>query len=90
MARGKKLDRSTQRWAHIRELRDVRDRQHQHLKAPYLGVGYKRLGNLMNLFRTGIAGTLLDLHVVFDDRDTPAVIVRYDYLPDIEYVPTPE
>lgn len=87
MTEDRSLDRNTPRWAHFKELRDIRNRGHQHVQAPILGSDYRKLGKLMNLFRTGIAGMILDLHIHFRSKNTPSKVIRYAYLPDIEYIP---
>jgi hypothetical protein len=56
------------------------------VKVPVLGANYRQLGELLNLFRSGVAGMLLDLHILFNDRATPAIILRYAHLPDVEYL----
>ena len=89
MTGGKKLDKNNlQRWEHFKRLRAVRDTQQAHSKETVMRGGYGTLGSLLNCFRTGIAGLLLDMHIVFGD-DTPPTIVRHAYLPDIEFVSEP-
>lgn len=84
MTGGKKLDKSDQRWPHFRRLRAIRDSNQAHVKVAVLGASHNQLGELLNCFSTGIAGMLLALHVLFDDRKTPATIVRHAYLPPVE------
>jgi hypothetical protein len=86
MTGGKKLNKGNQRWEHYKKLRTVRDQQQAHLKAPALGSDYRKLAKSLNIFRTGIAGMLLELHILFGDRNVPATIIRHAYLPDVEYV----
>ncbi len=86
MTGGKKLDKGNQRWEHFKRLRAIRDGNQAHVKTAVLGANYRQLGELLNLFRSGIAGILLDLHILFDDRATPAVVIRYAYLPEVEYL----
>ncbi|CAA9468843.1 MAG: hypothetical protein AVDCRST_MAG02-3462 [uncultured Rubrobacteraceae bacterium] len=89
MTGGKKLDKNNQqRWDHFKRIRAVRDTQQAHSKETVMRGGYATLGALLNCFRTGIAGLLLDLHIVFGD-DTPPTIARRAYLPDIEFVGEP-
>jgi hypothetical protein len=86
MTGGKKLDKGNQRWEHFKRLRSIRDGNQAHVKVPVLGANYRQLGELLNLFRSGVAGMLLDLHILFNDRATPAIIIRYAHLPDVEYL----
>lgn len=89
MTRGKKLDKNNQqRWQHFKELRKLRDTQQAHSKETVMRGSYKSLGLLLNRFRTGIAGLLLELHIVFGDK-APPTVVRHAYLPDIEFVGVP-
>lgn len=83
---GTKLNKGNQRWEHYKKLRTIRDQHQAHLKASALGSDYRKLAKSLNLFRTGIAGMLLELHVLFGDRNVPATIIRHAYLPDVEYV----
>jgi hypothetical protein len=85
MTGGTKLNKGNQRWEHYKKLRNIRDQQQAHLKAPALGSDYRKLATLLNLFRTGIAGMLLELHVLFGDRNISATIIRNAYLPEVEY-----
>jgi hypothetical protein len=82
---GTKLNKGTQRWEHYKKLRNIRDQQQAHLKAAALGADYRKLAKMLNLFRTGIAGMLLDLHIVFGERNVAATIIRHSYLPEVEY-----
>lgn len=86
MTGSKKLDKGDQRWQHFKRLRGIRDSNQAHVKVAVLGSSHNRLGELLNCFGTGIAGMLLALHVLFDDRKTPATIIRHAYLPPVEMV----
>jgi hypothetical protein len=85
MSGGKKLDKSRLNWSHFKRLRAVRDELAIHVKKPAFGINYHELGELLNVFRSGIAGLLLDLHVIFGER-VPCNIIRNAYLPDISLV----
>lgn len=82
MSGGKKLDKSGLNWNHFKRLRVVRDELAIHIKQPAFGISYQELGELLNLFRSGIAGLLFDLHLLFGER-VPCSIIRHTYLPDI-------
>ncbi len=85
MSNGKKLDKSGQKWRDFKRLRAVRDELAIHIKQPSLGIEYQEFGELLNLLRSGIAGVLLDLHLLFSEP-IPSRIIRYAYLPDIKLV----
>ena len=85
MMAGKKLNLGDKNWAHFQRLKRVRDTEHTHTKSPALNITYRELCKLLNLFRGGIAGMLLDLHVLFGDK-TPSKVIKYAYHPDIKLV----
>ena len=85
MSGGRKLDRGGRRWADFRALREFRDQAAIHLKGGGVGIEYAELCRLLNMFRSGIAGLLVDLHLHFSER-IPCIIVRYAYLGEIELV----
>ncbi len=87
MSNGKRLDKSRANWENFRKLRTVRDDLAIHLKQPAFGISDQQLGGLLNLFRSGIAGMLIDLHLLFTER-IACGIIRYAYLPDIMLVET--
>lgn len=82
MLKGNKLDKSGVNWRDFRTLRSIRDDLAIHLKKPAVGISYQQLEQWLNLFRSGIAGLLFDLHLLFDER-VPCKIIRYMYAPDI-------
>jgi hypothetical protein len=86
MTAGQTLDKSGRNWRHFKELREIRDRFQSHPKTPVYGVSFRELGRRLNLFRTGIAKLLIDLHAVLRTSYVPSIVFRYAYLPDIEYV----
>jgi hypothetical protein len=86
MTGGTKLNKGNQRWEHYKKLRTIRDQQQAHLKASALGSDFRKLAKSLNLFRTGIAGMLLELHILFGARKVPTIVIRHAYLPDVEYV----
>ncbi len=87
MSSGKKLDKSRTNWRDFKTLRNVRDDLAIHVKQPAISTSYQRLCGLLNLFRSGIAGVLFDLHLLFAER-IPSKIIRYAYLPDVKLVET--
>ena len=45
--------------------------------------------NLLNLFHSGTAGILMDLHIHFEDT-VPTSVSKYAFHPDIKFVNEPE
>jgi len=82
MSGGKRLDKSRLNWSHFKRLRAVRDDLAIHVKKPAFSISNRELSELLNVFRSGIAGLLLDLHLIFGER-VPCNIIRNAYLPDI-------
>lgn len=82
---GEKLNLGDKHWAHFQRLKRVRDTEHTHTKSPALHISYRELCKLLNLFRTGIAGMLLNLHALFGDT-VPGVVVKYAFYPEIKLV----
>ena len=72
-------------WKHFEEISDIRDERHSHPKGRVHADADSQFCRLLNLFRTGIARLLLDLHAI-TGRGAPPDIVKYAYLPDIEQV----
>lgn len=87
MSGGRKLDKGGLNWNHFKRLRGIRDELAVHIKQPAIGITYQQLCEFLNLFRTGIAGLLIDLHFTFDER-VPCKIIRYAYLPDVKLLET--
>jgi hypothetical protein len=86
---GRKLDKSGVNWKHHKGLRNIRDDFQAHPKTHLYGNAYSEICRRMNLFRTGIAGLLFDLHIIFNDL-VPAQVIHGYFLPDIQYVVEPE
>lgn len=75
-------------WNHHKQLRGIRDDFQAHPKMHLYGISYPEICRRINLFRTGIAGLLFDLHLVFNDL-VPSPITHGYFLPDIHYVIEP-
>ncbi len=86
---GRKLDKSGVNWNHHTQLRNIRDDFQAHPKTHLYGITYSEICRRMNLFRTGIAGLLFDLHMTFNDL-VPAQVIHGCFLPEIRYVIEPE
>jgi len=89
MSGGRKLDKGGRNWADFKVLREFRNDVAIHPKGPAIGMDYAGLSRLLNMFRSGVAGLLTDLHLHFRER-IPCIIVRYAYLGDIELVSEPD
>jgi hypothetical protein len=86
---GRKLDKGGVNWNHFTQLRDLRDDFQAHPKAHVYGTPYTEICRRMNLFRTGVAGLLFDLHLALRSL-VPSPVIHGYYLPDIRYVTEPE
>ncbi len=82
---GKKLDKSTQDWASFKLLRSIRDNEAIHPKNTAFAVSLNDFADIINKCRTGIAGLLIQLHLIFKDK-IPAVIIRGRFAPDVEVI----
>lgn len=86
---GAKLDLGGKNWPHFKRLKGVRDTEHTHSKTPALNISYRELCKLLNLFRSGIAGMLLDLYAHFGDT-VPSIVVKYAFHPEIKLITVEE
>jgi hypothetical protein len=89
MTAGRRLDKSTIEWNHFVMLRTIRDDLAIHPKSSSYSTSYAKLAEQINLFRTGIAQLLVNLHLLFGDM-IPAKIIRAAYAPDVVFVPSDE
>lgn len=87
MTQGKKLDKSIVNWPNFKRLRALRDNTAIHPKASGYGFSFKELAELINCFKTGISGILIQLHILFED-EIPSVIVRSFFEPDVKVAET--
>lgn len=78
---GHRLDKSDHTWQHFRRLRALRDDAAVHPKSSGRSIRYEDLVELINIFRTGIAGMLLELHRLCGAK-VPRVIIRDRFAPD--------
>lgn len=84
---GEKFDKGKNRnWSDFKVLRAVRDQEDAHPKTSAYAHSFRDMGALLNRFRGGIAGLLLDLCVHFGEKQVPTVVVRRAYLPKVRYV----
>jgi hypothetical protein len=85
MASGGKLDKSRVEWQHFKILRTIRDDRVVHPKVAGQSTSFQTLAEGINMFRTGIAGLLIQLHLLHRER-IPAIVIRAAYAPDVELV----
>lgn len=83
MTQGKKLDKSGVNWRDFKIIKSIRDDLAIHPKSSGYGISFYNLAEKINLFRTGIAGLLIQLHLLFNEK-IPGVIIRATYVPDVE------
>ena len=84
MTGGNKLDKS-RNWEHFKRLRGIRDNLTIHPKQPRHSVKYTELADLINTFGMGVAGILIDLHIVCRNWIPPHIIRGY-YAPEVQVV----
>lgn len=82
---GKTLNKSNQDWNHYKILRRIRDDTVVHPKSSGYSISLLNLAWQINLFRRGIAGLLIQLHILFQEK-IPRIIIRARYAPDVEVV----
>lgn len=85
MTGGVNLDKSVRNWMDFQELKKIRDNVSIHPKASGFGTSLAELARDVNIIRTGLAGFLIQLHMLFKER-IPAIIIRLFYAPDAEVV----
>lgn len=85
MTGGKRLYKGDRGWNHFRMLRGIRDHHAIHPKMSGYSISFPELAEKINLFRTGIAGLLIRLHILFKEK-VPRIIIRAVYAPDVEVV----
>lgn len=83
ITKGKRHDKSGKKWQSFKILQSIRDNEAIHPKESGYGVQFSKIVEIANLFPIGIAGSLIDLHLLFKQR-IPAIIIRNAYLPDVE------
>lgn len=82
---GHKVDKGDRPWQDYVKLRHYRNEYHVHPKGQIYSVSSTKFCQRLNLFRTGIARFLLDLHAL-TGHGAPPEIPKYAYWPDIEKV----
>lgn len=82
---GRQIDKGKRNWQDFAEIRRVRNDYHSHPKSHVHALSDSLFCKRLNLFRTGIARLLIDLHVLLG-TGPPVDVFTYAYLPDIELV----
>lgn len=85
MSKGVALDRSQRNWSDFIKLQKIRDKSAIHPKVQGYGVSLSNMADEINLLRTGVAGLIIDLHLIFHEK-IPRVIIRMKYFPDVEAI----
>jgi hypothetical protein len=80
---GLQVDKGKPPWQDYVKLRRFRNESYIHPKAETAAVSDKEFCQRLNLFRTGIARLLLDLHYL-GDYGAPPELVKYAYWPEVE------
>lgn len=82
---GYTVDKGDRPWQDYVRLRHYRNEYHIHPKGQIYSVSLTEFCQRLNLFRTGIARLLLDLHALIG-HGAPPELPKYAYWPDIEKV----
>ena len=77
---GSRLEKSGRNWQDYVTLRRRRNAWDQHDKDPCRTISLEELAEIGNLFGTGVAGVLFDLHAL-TQRRVPSKIVKFKYFP---------
>lgn len=85
MTNGLRLEKGYTNWQDFKILRSFRDNLAIHPKQSGYSISLSDLAKNIGLFRTGIAGLLVDIHILFKER-IPSVIIRAKYAPEVEIV----
>lgn len=85
MSGGRKLDKSDRYWSDFKRLRGIRDNLTIHSKTLGHTVKYSEMADLINVFRTGIAGMLIPLHLLCRSW-IPSQIIRGYYTPEVQLI----
>lgn len=85
MTGGTKLDKGTRNWMDFQELMKIRNNVSIHPKVSGMGTSFAELAKNANVLRTGIAGLLIQFHILFKER-IPSVIIRLFFAPEAEVV----
>jgi len=83
MTAGKKLDKSIRNWTDFKKLKLIRDNVKVHPKNSGYSISHQELADLINRFRCGIAGLLIQLHQLLNER-IPSIIIRGYFAPDTQ------
>ena len=86
MTNGKKLEKK-QNWEHFIKLRKIRDNTTIHAKQSSFEISIYDMAKIINRFQGGIAGLLIQLHDLFDEK-IPAIIIRDSFAPEVYVIET--
>lgn len=82
---GQQINKGTRNWQDFKRLRGIRDNLTVHPKSQHHSVTFQEMADLINIFRTGVAGLLIDLHLVFR-HFIPSHVISARYVTDVEVV----
>ena len=80
-----KLNKGGNEWRNFLALKQIRDDIKTHSKLTNYSISFVKQAEMVNLFRTGIAGLLIELHILFKEK-IPSIIIRARYSPDVEAI----
>ena len=87
MTGGRGLNKSLRNWPDFKRLRGIRDNVTVHAKESSYTKSVYEIAEAINMFRTGIAGLLIQLHDLFDEK-IPSIIIRDYFAPELEITET--
>ncbi|MGZ5445137.1 MAG: hypothetical protein ACXW5U_15905 [Thermoanaerobaculia bacterium] len=85
---GKRIDPKSPFWEHLLAMQRYRNHEAIHPRRSVSAIELKKFAQLLNMFTSGIAVPLLELHTFFK-QTIPAVIIRAAYAPEVRVVPEP-
>lgn len=85
ISNGKYFIKGDKCWSDYIALRNFRDTEIIHAKTSGSGMSYAKMVENINIFKTGVAGILIKLHQIFEEK-IPAKIIRGYYAPEVEVI----
>lgn len=87
MTSGKRLNKSLEIWPNFKRLRGIRDNITVHAKESSYTRSVYEIAEAIDMFKTGVAGLLIQLHDLFNEK-IPSIIIRDYFSPDVEVIET--
>ncbi len=81
MSGGRRIDLGSRSWQNFAQLKSIRDKSVIHPNRSSFGMSIVEMASIANLFKSGIAESLVELHLLFQER-IPAIIIKESFAPD--------